>query len=507
MQNYQNPNPQNSQIPPVPTNPAIFLPSPNNPNMYPISQMNSNSMEFSTQVPPFSTQVPPFSTHVGTEKEERVVVKKRSREQFTREEDILLIQSWLNVSKDPIVGVDQKAESFWLRIAASYNQYRKKSGTSETDVMADAHAIFAQDQGTTFNLEYAWRLLKDEAKWRIVEESIGSSAKITKTYASGASSENPDTTSSYEFNSSSPMERPMGQKAAKRKGKASEIPNATQDAKNKRAITMDRLAQAKEDELELRVVQMMMKDTSTMNDSQRDIHEKYCNKMKKKYGIRIYGRHDEEQQLQNERRSGSSSRPKRRTTVDRGREEGHNRLFNDYFSENPVYTDVQFRRRFRMHRHVFLRIVDALGNHDEYFQMRVDATGKMGLSPLQKCTSAIRMLAYGSLADLIDEYVRIGESTSIECLERFVKGVNVVFGAEPPTDNHDCLYRGGFDDAAKQDSSHHEGTRTTMNGNRNECITEKKTIPNAHEVPGCWRGKLEVVLRVLDPTVEGDGFG
>ncbi|XP_050875365.1 uncharacterized protein LOC127078990 [Lathyrus oleraceus] len=139
---------------------------------------------------------------------------------------------------------------------------------------------------------------------------------------------------------------------------------------------------------------------------------------------------DEEQQLQNERRSGSSSRPKRRTTVDRGREDGHNRLFNDYFSENPVYTDVQFRRRFRMHRHVFLRIVDALGNHDEYFQMRIDATGKMGLSPLQKCTSAIRMLAYGSPADLVDEYVRIGESTSIECLERFVKGVNVVFGAE-----------------------------------------------------------------------------
>ncbi|CAK8539452.1 unnamed protein product [Lathyrus sativus] len=83
-----------------------------------------------------------------------------------------------------------------------------------------------------------------------------------------------------------------------------------------------------------------------------------------------------------------------------------------------------------MHRHVFLRIVDALGNHDEYFQMRVDATDKMGLSPLQKCTSAIRMLAYGSPADLVDEYVRIGESTSIECLERFVKGVNVVFGTE-----------------------------------------------------------------------------
>ncbi|XP_058766604.1 glutathione S-transferase T3-like [Vicia villosa] len=260
MQNYQNPNPQNSQIPPMPP--------------------------FSTQVPPFSTQVPPFSTQVGTEKEER----------------------------DPIVGVDQKAESFWVRVAANYNQYRgesreklkgqlkcrwhringlvqkfvgcykqvvngKKSGTSENDVMVAANAFFAQDQGTTFNLEYAWRLLKDEPKW--MGESIESSSKITKTYASEASSENPNTPSSYEFNSSSPMERPMGQKAAKRKGKAKEIPNETQDARNKRAMLMERLAQSKEDEIELKVVQLMMKDTSTMSDSQRDIHEKYCNKMKK----------------------------------------------------------------------------------------------------------------------------------------------------------------------------------------------------------------------------------
>ncbi|XP_058742373.1 uncharacterized protein LOC131614851 [Vicia villosa] len=134
--------------------------------------------------------------------------------------------------------------------------------------------------------------------------------------------------------------------------------------------------------------------------------------------------------LEKERQSRSSLRRKRRSVIDRNREEGHIRLFNDYFSENPVYTDAQFRRRFIMHRHLFLRIVETLGNHDEYFQMRVDATGKMGLSPLQKCTSAIRMLAYGSSADIVDGYVRIGESTAIECLERFVRGVNEVFGAE-----------------------------------------------------------------------------
>ncbi|XP_058769083.1 uncharacterized protein LOC131642938 [Vicia villosa] len=134
--------------------------------------------------------------------------------------------------------------------------------------------------------------------------------------------------------------------------------------------------------------------------------------------------------LEKERQSRSSSRRKRRSVIDRNREEEHIRLFNDYFSKNPVYTDAQFRRRFRMHRHLFLRIVEALGNHDEYFQMRVDATCKMGLSPLQKCTSAIRMLAYGSSANIVDKYVLIGESIAIECLERFVRDVNEVFGAE-----------------------------------------------------------------------------
>jgi hypothetical protein len=59
--------------------------------------------------------------------------------------------------------------------------------------------------------------------------------------------------------------------------------------------------------------------------------------------------------LEREQQSKSSIRPKqKRKVIDRSREEGHGRLFRDYFSENPVYTDAQFRRRFRMRRHVFL---------------------------------------------------------------------------------------------------------------------------------------------------------
>lgn len=71
------------------------------------------------------------------------------------------------------------------------------------------------------------------------------------------------------------------------------------------------------------------------------------------------------------------------------------------------YTQAQFQQRFRMQRHVFLIIVETLGIHDKYFRMSVDAVGRSGLPPLQKCTVAIRILAYGSPADSVDDYVRI----------------------------------------------------------------------------------------------------
>jgi len=67
---------------------------------------------------------------------------------------------------------------------------------------------------------------------------------------------------------------------------------------------------------------------------------------------------------------------------------------NDYFSENSIYTETQFRRRFQMWRQLFIQIVSALSNHNEYFQMRYDVVGRMGLSPLQKCIVAIRIVAY-----------------------------------------------------------------------------------------------------------------
>uniref|UniRef100_A0A0D3EFF9 DDE Tnp4 domain-containing protein n=1 Tax=Brassica oleracea var. oleracea TaxID=109376 RepID=A0A0D3EFF9_BRAOL len=127
---------------------------------------------------------------------------------------------------------------------------------------------------------------------------------------------------------------------------------------------------------------------------------------------------------------GQTNKPKRRAYIERDRELGHIRLCNDYFSNNPTYTQDMFRRRFRMNKPLFLRIVDRLSTEVPYFQKRRDATGRNGLSPLQKCTAAIRMLAYGQSGDTYDEYLRMADSTSRLCLAKFTDAIIQLFGDE-----------------------------------------------------------------------------
>lgn len=119
-----------------------------------------------------------------------------------------------------------------------------------------------------------------------------------------------------------------------------------------------------------------------------------------------------------------------RTYIDRKREFYSELLIADYFCDNPTYPDYYFRRRFRMGKPLFLRIVQALGEWSPYFTQRVDALGRPGLSPLQKCTSAMHMLAYSVPAEKTDDHVRLGASTTLECLENFSQGVIAKFGGE-----------------------------------------------------------------------------
>jgi len=67
----------------------------------------------------------------------------------------------------------------------------------------------------------------------------------------------------------------------------------------------------------------------------------------------------------------SSSGP--RTYHQRDRVGAEEMLINDYFVENAKYGADQFRRRFRMHKPLFLRIVHDMETNYEYFHTTFDA--------------------------------------------------------------------------------------------------------------------------------------
>ncbi|KAL9422635.1 hypothetical protein AB3S75_034835 [Citrus x aurantiifolia] len=113
--------------------------------------------------------------------------------------------------------------------------------------------------------------------------------------------------------------------------------------------------------------------------------------------------------------------------INRDREMASRNLFNDYFSKHPRFNDSIFCRRFRMSRSLFNCITNAVQGHDNYFMQRRDGVGRLGLSGLQKIIVVFRMLAYGRPIDASDEYIKIGESTTIESLKRFYHTIVEVF--------------------------------------------------------------------------------
>uniref|UniRef100_A0A0D3AXG9 DDE Tnp4 domain-containing protein n=1 Tax=Brassica oleracea var. oleracea TaxID=109376 RepID=A0A0D3AXG9_BRAOL len=104
-------------------------------------------------------------------------------------------------------------------------------------------------------------------------------------------------------------------------------------------------------------------------------------------------------------------RKKKRIHIERNREEDNVRLWNDYFSETPTYPANLFRRRFRMNRPLFMRIVHRLSN--EVFDKRKMLSEGLVSLPFKSVPQPFCLLAYGSAADTVDEYLRLG---SIDCM-------------------------------------------------------------------------------------------
>ncbi|XP_058223202.1 uncharacterized protein LOC131332908 [Rhododendron vialii] len=116
-----------------------------------------------------------------------------------------------------------------------------------------------------------------------------------------------------------------------------------------------------------------------------------------------------------------------RAWIPRDRVVTDQRLNADYFCEYPLYDEKLFQQRFLMSRPLFYKILGKLQQHDVTFVQRNDATGAAGLSGIQKMTAALKMMAYGTPADSLDEYLKIGESTAVDSIQSFCRDVISIF--------------------------------------------------------------------------------
>ncbi|XP_020168516.1 uncharacterized protein [Aegilops tauschii subsp. strangulata] len=122
---------------------------------------------------------------------------------------------------------------------------------------------------------------------------------------------------------------------------------------------------------------------------------------------------------------------KGRRAINRDRVSGAKLLHMDYFAPKPTFPDDPwFRCHFHMGKPLFLRIVEGVEAHDDYFKLTRECCGQLSLSTKQKCTTALRMLALGTAADVVDEMVRMGESACLKTTVKFSRAVVEVFGPE-----------------------------------------------------------------------------
>lgn len=103
-----------------------------------------------------------------------------------------------------------------------------------------------------------------------------------------------------------------------------------------------------------------------------------------------------------------------RIIVSRNKAKGHVDLYNDYFKANRIYHEGFLSVLLPDAQACVLAHGGGCERNDSYFTMKNGCTRVIVCSPLQKCVAAMRILAYATATNAIDEYVRIVESTCIE---------------------------------------------------------------------------------------------
>ncbi|XP_020164427.1 uncharacterized protein [Aegilops tauschii subsp. strangulata] len=115
--------------------------------------------------------------------------------------------------------------------------------------------------------------------------------------------------------------------------------------------------------------------------------------------------------------------------LNRDRVRDHLTLMDDYFAPDVLFAD-NFCQRFWMGKNVFDHLYHGIRSFEDYFIFKNHDVGRIGFSGYQKCTAALRMLAYGTTAGSWDEYLWMSESTCGDDMVRFTTAVFEVIGPQ-----------------------------------------------------------------------------
>lgn len=131
----------------------------------------------------------------------------------------------------------------------------------------------------------------------------------------------------------------------------------------------------------------------------------------------------EDTNSEEEQNRGRGSRKGKKPNVNRNHAEVAARLNRQYLSEDPRFDGEKFRRRYRVSRTIYDRIVAAVLAQDNYLVRKNNCCGKDRISPHVKIAATLRILWYGLPPDAIDDYLEMSEITAGETIKRLFSAV------------------------------------------------------------------------------------
>ncbi|XP_075515744.1 uncharacterized protein LOC142550556 [Primulina tabacum] len=214
---------------------------------------------------------------------------------------------FVTISDDPIIGNDQKTKAFWDVLQATTMTI--VPGHSDEDILWLAYEKYREENNCiSFNLEHVWRIVKDRPMFtpQSVNHLVGT--KKAKTSESEASNTSSHQDASLHVDINEEENRPMGQKAAKRKGKGktksdmecmttnldnmfakfteyTSINKAEVEMKQKILEVKEMKAKTAVAKVQLKEYAIFSKDTSQMTYEKLIIHERLCQEIRERWNI------------------------------------------------------------------------------------------------------------------------------------------------------------------------------------------------------------------------------